>query len=414
MINILISIIIIILLITYNIYTNKKNKHVYKKDLYNKVKKIKIICYLISIIIFILFFVINLIPIGNNPTTKEIFNCIINSLSVSLLSIPISLDSLYVRFFNNEEKYSHTKTIVTNIYNEELINKFNKADINVILLSNTKTKLKTIKEDEITSKILNETIQIKTKDLKIIDKKINKETTIKELNSLEDLYHKIEQSRGTNDNYVRTIKYLVSTYLSLILSYIFISIMSFPVYYNLLIVCILKLYTLIKTEYLYKSLPYDKDIMERKVKPLDIIMGNQEILFLIMESFIITFAITIPYMYILASGASKEFATTMSIVITIIINTLLSYYYLNDSSFIINIFKEIKNIRLHIFTLLSIILIIIVNFTTYFGTKNITLYNNFGGIAISSIFIVLLEIPKLARFISSKGNKKHANKNNKK
>ena len=414
MINILISIIIIILLITYNIYTNKKNKHVYKKDLYNKVKKIKIICYLISIIIFILFFVINLIPIGNNPTTKEIFNCIINSLSVSLLSIPISLDSLYVRFFNNEEKYSHTKTIVTNIYNEELINKFNKADINVILLSNTKTKLKTIKEDEITSKILNETIQIKTKDLKIIDKKINKETTIKELNSLEDLYHKIEQSRGTNDNYVRTIKYLVSTYLSLILSYIFISIMSFPVYYNLLIVCILKLYTLIKTEYLYKSLPYDKDIMERKVKPLDIIMGNQEILFLIMESFIITFAITIPYMYILASGASKEFATTMSIVITIIINTLLSYYYLNDSSFIINIFKEIKNIKLHIFTLLSIILIIIVNFTTYFGTKNITLYNNFGGIAISSIFIVLLEIPKLARFISSKGNKKHANKNNKK
>jgi len=133
-----------------------------------------------------------------------------------------------------------------------------------------------------------------------------------------------------------------------------------------------------------------------------------------MESFIISFAITIPYMYILASGASKEFATTMSIVITIIINTLISYYYLNDTSFIINIFKEIKNIRLHIFTLLSIILIIIVNFTTYFGTKNITLYNNFGGIAISSIFIVLLEIPKLARFISTKGNKKHANKNNKK
>ena len=414
MIKILISIIIIILLITYNIYTNKKNKHVYKKDLYNKVKKIILLCYLISIIIFILFFIINLIPIGNNPTIKEVFTCIINSLSVALLSIPISLDSLYVRFFNNEEKYSHTKTVVTNIYNEDIINKLNTADINVILLSNTKTKLKTIKEDEITSKILNETIQIKTKDLKIIDKKINKETTIKELNSLEDLYHKIEQSRGTNDNYVRTIKYLVSTYLSLILSYIFISIMSFPVYYNLLIVCILKLYTLINTEYLYKSLPYDKDIMERKVKPLDVIMGNQEILFLIMESFIISFAITIPYMYILASGASKEFATTMSIVITIIINTLISYYYLNDTSFIINIFKEIKNIRLHIFTLLSIILIIIVNFTTYFGTKNITLYNNFGGIAISSIFIVLLEIPKLARFISTKGNKKHANKNNKK
>ena len=139
--------------------------------------------------------------------------------------------------------------------------------------------------------------------------------------------------------------------------------MSFPVYYNLLIVCILKLYTLIKTEYLYKSLPYDKDIMERKVKPLDIIMGNQEILFLIMESFIITFAITIPYMYILASGASKEFATTMSIVITIIINTLLSYYYINDSSFIKNIIVYIKKLRLHIFTIISILLILFFNDT---------------------------------------------------
>lgn len=414
MINVIISTILIILLITYNIYTNKKNKHVYKKHLYNKIKKIKILCYLIAIIIFIGFFISNLIPIGNNPTTKEILNSIINSLSVALLSIPISLDTLYVRFFNNEEKYSHTKTIVTNIYDEEIINKLNKADINVILLSNIKTELKQIKEDQITSKILNETLQIKTKDLKIIDKKLNKETTIKELNNLEDLYKKIEQSRGTNDNYVRTIKYLVSTYLSLILSYIFISIMNFPIYYNLLIVCILKLYTLIKTEYLYKSLPYDKDIMERKVKPLNVIMGSQEILFLIMESFIISFAITIPYMYILASGASKEFATTTSIVITIIINTLISYYYLNDTSFIINIFKQIKNIRLHIFTLLSIIMIIILNFTTYFGTKNITLYNNFGSLVISFIFIILLEIPKLARFISSKGKKKHENKNNKK
>lgn len=414
MTNIIISIVIILLLTIYNIHTYKKNNHVYKKELYNQIKKVKILCYIISIFIFIIFFVINLIPLGSNPTSQEILTSIINSLSISLLSIPISLDTLYLRMFNNEEKYSHIKTIITNINNEETINKLNESKINVILLSNSKTKLKTIPEDKITSKILKETIQIKTKDLKILDTKINKETTIKEFDNIEDLYKKIEQSRGTHDNYIRTIKYLISTYLSLILSYIFISIMNFPLYYNLLLICILKVYTTIKTEYLYKYLPYDTDIMTRTVKPSNILIGKQETMFLIMESFIISFAITIPYMYILASGASLQLASTFSIVITIIINTLLSYYYLNDTSYIINIFKEIKNIRLHIFTIISIVLIIIINYTTYFGTKNITLYNNLGALILSLIFITILEIPKLARFTSKKGKKKNDTKNNKK
>jgi hypothetical protein len=190
--------------------------------------------------------------------------------------------------------------------------------------------------------------------------------------------------------------------------------MNVPLYYNLLLICILKVYTTIKTEYLYKYLPYDTDIMTRTVKPSNILIGKQETMFLIMESFIISFAITIPYMYILASGASLQLASTFSIVITIIINTLLSYYYLNDTSYIINIFKEIKNIRLHIFTIISIVLIIIINYTTYFGTKNITLYNNLGALILSLIFITILEIPKLARFTSKKGKKKNDTKNNKK
>ena len=414
MLNLLISLIILILLITYNIYTFKKNKHVYKSELFSKIKKIKILCYIISIIIFITFFIINLIPLGNNPTIKQTLTCLVNSLSVALLSVPISLETLYLRFFNNEEKYSHIKTVITNIYDENIINKFNESDINVILLSGKRTKLKTINEDKITSNILMETIQIKTKDLKILNKKINKENTIKEFNNLEDLYIKIEQSRGNHDNYIRTIKYLVSTYLSIILSYIFISIMSFPIYYNLLVICMLKIFTTLKTEYIFKHLPYDKDIMTRKVKPNHIIMGKQETMFLIMESFIISFAITIPYMYILASGGSLAFASTMSIVIILIINTLLPYYYLNDSSYIINLFREIKNIRLHIFTIITIIFILIFNFTTYFETKNITLYNNLGSLAISAIFITILEIPKIARFTSKKGKKKHEHKNNKK
>ena len=143
-------------------------------------------------------------------------------------------------------------------------------------------------------------------------------------------------------------------------------------------------------------------------------MGKQEILFLFMESFILAFAITIPYMYILASGASLEFASTMAIVMTLIINNFITYYYLNDTSYIINFFKEIKNIRLHIFTIITIIFILVLNYTTYFGTKNITLYNNLGGLAISAIFLLFLEIPKIARFTTKKGKEKNATKNNKK
>ena len=43
--------------------------------------------------------------------------------------------------FNDEENYSHIKTITTNIYDKDITDKLNKADINVILLSEEKTKL---------------------------------------------------------------------------------------------------------------------------------------------------------------------------------------------------------------------------------------------------------------------------------
>ena len=138
MLSTCISITIIILLIIYNIYNYKKYKQVYKKDLYNKIKKLKIAQYCISLIMFVIFFIINL---GTNPTSTEVITSIINSLSVTLLAIPLSLETLYLRFFNDEEKYSHIKTVVTNIYNSEIISKLNKANINLILLYNSKTKL---------------------------------------------------------------------------------------------------------------------------------------------------------------------------------------------------------------------------------------------------------------------------------
>ncbi len=410
----IVSLIIIILLVIYNIYTSKKYKDIYKQDLYKKVNRLKSYLYLLSIIIFITFLIINLLPLEVSPSFSELLTSIINSFSVALLALPISLETLYQKHFKDEEKYSHTKTIVTNIYNQEIIEKLNKADINVILLSEEKTKLKSIKEDKINSSNLQETIQILTSNLKIIDKKLNKTNTIKECKDLNSLYKKIEHSRNIHDNYIRTIKYIVSSNLSLILSYLLLSIMQYPIYYNLLLISIIKLYTTIKSIYPYKHLPYDKDVMSRKVKPSNMILSNQEILFLIMENFLLAFSITSPYMYALAAGSTQFFANTLIIVTYIFLNILITYYYLNDSSFIKNIIVYIKNIKIHIFTLVSILFIAILNYTNFFQTRNITLHNNIACLIISILTIFILEITKLARFTSMKGKNKNELKNNKK
>ena len=140
--NIIISFIILLILIIYNIYISKKHNQSLKLELYKKIKKIKIILYLVSIIIFILFLITNLLPLGTSPTNKEIITCIINALSVSLLALPLSLETLYITTFTNEEKYTYIKTIITTIYNKEYITKLNKAGINVILLSNKNRWLK--------------------------------------------------------------------------------------------------------------------------------------------------------------------------------------------------------------------------------------------------------------------------------
>lgn len=393
---------------------SKQKKEIFKSTLYKKISKLKIILYITSILIFILFLIINLSTLGTNPSNKEIITSIINALSIALLSLPISLSTLYNSFYQDEEKYAHIKTIITDKYDKEIIEKLNKADINVILLSESKTNFKIIKEEKITSKVLLENIQIKTDNIKLLDKKIDKTTTIKEFKNLSKLYNKIETSRGTHDNYIRTIKYLVTSNLSIIISYILLHILGFPVQYNILLVSILKLYTTIKSRYLYKTLPYDQDIMLRKVKPANIILGKQETMFLIMESFIIAFSMTIPYMYFLASGISIPTSFTLQIVIFIITNTLLPYYEINDSSYLKNIFKYIKHIKLHIFTLISIVMILILNYTKYFGTSNIRLQNNIGCLVISIFTILLLELPKLARYSTVKGRLKNESKNNKK
>lgn len=415
-INIIISIIILILIIISKIYLKKKHKEVLKKDLYKKSSNLIKLLYLLSAILFITSLIINLVVYGNNPDLNSTITYLINALSISLLAMPLSLNTLYITSFKNEENISHIKTIVTNIINPKTIQKLKKASINVVVISKNTSKLKfpIIEESEITSKKLKQNIIINSDNLKIANKYIDKGNTYFEFKNLEEAYEKIYKARGTHDNYIRTIKYLITTYLPLILSYLLLNLVGFPVEYNILLVVILKLFTILTSELLYKKMPFDTDIMERKPKPENILVGKQELIFSILESFIILFVLNVPYMLILSEGGTTEFANTLYYIIFVYINLYMTLSYFSESNIIKNIFKSLKHIRMIIYILLCVGISLLFNFTTYFNTRNIYLHNFIACVLFSILAVSLNELIKFARFTTTKGRKKHESKNNKK
>lgn len=414
--NIIISIIFLIILIIYKIIQIKKYKAIYKEDLYKKSLKIIKISYLISVLLFITILVLNLINYGNDPSIKTTIEYIINAISVAILALPLTIHNLYQSSFNQEEKISHKKTIITNEINEKLIRKFNKAGINVVILTMKEPtiKIKTIKEDEIDKKLLSKNIVIKTNNLKLIDNIVSKEKVLYAFDNPENAYNQIKEARGIHDNYIRTIKYNTITYLSLMLSYVFLTLMSFPTSLNLSLVLLLKIFTIITSNFLYKNMPYDIDIMERKVKDKEIFIGRQELLITIIASFSVFFFTTIPYMYTLSQDGTIELANTLFYIIFIYSNIFITYSLISESNIIKNIFKSLTNIRLIIYTLSSIAFTILLNFTTIFDTKNIYLKNYLSCILFAIFTILFLELTKLARFTTVKGTKKNELKNNKK
>lgn len=407
-INILISIILFILLIIIKVIINKKNSTIYKKELYNYNKKYTKILYLLSLLLFIISLIINLKTYGNDPSIKATITYLINSLSIALLLIPTSQSSLYYSYFIDEERYTYTKTIITNEYNPELLKKFNRAGLNVIVLTTKKIKSKitTISEQEINSKLLKKNLIIKTDNYSCLDKLINQETTYIAINNLSSSFYTLYKARGTHDNYIRASKYLITTYLPLILSYLFLSILGFPVTYNILLIVLLKLFTFYTSNYLYKKLPYDTDIMERKPININNLFSKQELIFVIFESLFIFFVLNLPFMYIQAEGGSVSFSNTLYYIIFIYTNLFITFSNISDSNIIKNFIKSIKIYHLVIFTIICILITLLFNYTTIFTTRNIYLKNYISTIILSIIAISLNELIKLARFTSMKGSKK--------
>ena len=395
--NILISIIILLTIIVTKIYISHKYQHVYKKDLYQQTHKINIFLYCLSFLIFIISLFLN----AHQDLSS--LNIILNSLAIAFIPLPLSINTLYLTTFKEEEKISHVKTIVTNIYNHKLIKKFNKAGLNVIILTtkNLKTKLDTISEEEVNNRYLKKNIIIKTNNLSLLDD-LNKLTTYYEFNNLEAAYEKIYNARGIADNYLRTIKYNINTYLPLLICYIIFNIAGFPTINNLLLILLLKVYTIIISELVYKQMPYDTDIATRKPKPTSVFIGRQEIFLTIIESFCIAFAISAPYMYTLSQGASNNLANTIYFISFIYVNIFMTYSLFSEHNILYNIFKSLKNIRLDLYVLISILITIGFNFFTYFTTRNIGLKNYFSSLIIALVPILFFELTKFARFTTTR------------
>ena len=74
-------------------------------------------------------------------------------------------------------------------------------------------------------------------------------------------------------------------YLPLLLLYFDIAITGFPLYYNVLTILVLKLMTVLVTEFIYFRMEKDVDIMARKpLKEGTFIVGKQETMFMVFSS----------------------------------------------------------------------------------------------------------------------------------
>ncbi len=409
LLNTILSIIILIVLFITKIIIKRKNKNIYKDLLFTKINKLTIFLYMISFLLFVIVFFINL----SDPLKPSFLIIIYNALSLAIITLPLSLNTLYYLSFKDEEKYSHTTTIVTNIFDKKLIKKFNLAGINVIILTKKliDSKIKTIEENELNEKLLNKNLIIKTNKKNIFNKYNNQDKIYYEFEDLNKAYELIKHSRGVHDNYIRTIKYLITTTIPLIICYFTFIIGGFPPIYNLLLVTLFKLYTFITSMIVYRKMPYDVDIMTREPKPKDIVIGFQELLITIIVAFVYTFALSIPYTFTLSQGSSENLANTIFFTIFIYANIFITCSYLSENNIIKNIFKSLKNIYLVLYILFSIGLSLIFIFTKIFTTCNIEIQNYLSSILFALAPMLIYEITKFARYTSIKRRHKNVKNN---
>jgi len=412
LLSIIISLVVLLLIIFIKDIQSKKNYNRYHGIQYYKLKNYNRVLIVISILIFIFATAVDIYQNKYDHNWLSFITIVLNALSIATITLPISLSNIY-NIKESEHKYIYAKYIVTDIYNNKLIKEFNRAGIKVIVLTKKKfhTNIKRVEEDEFNRKMLTSNLIINTNDKEFITKLDN---AIYEFKDLNNLYHKIENSRGKIDNIARSIKYNILTYLPLILLYFVLIITGYPVYYNILLILFIKLITVIATEFVYKKMPYDNDLMKRRVVIEGKMISGQEILFIIFTAICTTFCYSFPYQFIIYQQGTMALAVTIALSTLLFSNIFIIYCLYSESALLKNIIKAFKSIRVVILVLSLIIISVLINFVHILGTKNIGIHNYLVTIIFGFLPLLIIEVVKLARYTTTKGVKKREIKNNQK
>lgn len=413
-INIILSIILLIIIIVIKIINYKNNPSINKEStLYIHEKKLCKILTIISIILIPFLLITN--KILNDYT---LINNILNTLSITLLVLPISIHNLYNTYIKNEEELLYTKTIITTKeISKKLLKQINKSHINVVLITTKETNLNLpiINKEDITTKELRKNIIINSNSYKTITNKYNQKLNFIYTEDVEKTYNEIINSRGVCDNYIRAIKYNIITNSSLLLSMFFINyIMGFPFPYTLSLTLLIKLTTLLTSHNIYKKLPYDIDINTRTVRDKNIYLYKQEKFLMFFQISLIMIGMSLPYMYFMAYGTTLTYANTVLYLTFIFSNIFLTLVNLSEEITIKNILKIYKSLPIIIYIISLIIITIILYYLNIFETEQIGLRNYLASAFVALVSTILYDITKFARYTTLKGSKKHERKNNKK
>lgn len=420
-IHFILLIILFVGMIISKIIGKRKNKVIYNYSFFQLIKKLKFLCYIFSFILFFITLFIQFQVYGLSVSNKEAFIYLLYAFSISFLAMPFIIDILYFKTSFKEDKLCYIQLVITNLFDEVMIKKLNKSGIQVIVLNkkvdgkNRKIILPIIEEKDLLLLSKEELLQnriVKTDNLQILNEKVDKAITCYWWDDLGKLYNEIRESRGIYDNYIRSVKYVMTIILSLLFSYFCLHIMGFPNLISIFFLVLVKVWLLCASLFIYNKMPYDTDIMERLPMNRKVLFTKQDILFLFIQSFIILFVMDIPYMFVLAEGGTKEFANTLFYIIFIYVNLFITFSYVSEANLFKNMIKGVKNKRLLLFTICCILITISLLFCAIFGTNNIGLLNYGSCVVFGLIGASFNELVKFARYRTLKGKKKNAIKNN--
>lgn len=376
-------------------------------------KKLCKILTIISVILIPFLLITNHILNG-----YTLINNILNTLSVIILLLPISIHNLYNTYIKNEEETLYTKTIITTKeISKKLLKQINKSHINVVFITTKETNLNLpiINKEDIKTKELRKNIIINSNSYKTIINKYNQKLNYIYTDNVEETYNTIIESRGVCDNYIRTIKYNIITNSSLLLSMFFINyIMGFPFPYTLSLTLLIKLSTLLISHHIYNKLPYDTDINTRTVRDKNIYLYKQEKFLMFFQISLIMIGMSLPYMYFIAYGTTLTYANTVLFLTFIFSNIFLTIVNLSEEITIKNIIKIFKSLPIIIYIISLIIITIILYYLNIFQTEQISLRNYLASAFVALISTIIYDITKFARYTTLKGSKKNEHKNNKK